>query len=394
MLRANLERMATDKKDHAVVQQDNTASLQAEIETLKANLEHMAMEKEQELEEAMFESRENIDSLRELLSEGEQERVELENKIQRLNQELGLARSQGGDEQKAMYLSKIEALEAQLVHVQQEAQGWKERAEITMDHERNTVDINAGADSSLQAMKLRLAKAEAAVEAERQAYQVLEQKSKQWQGALEENIALRNQMMEFREREKAFEQMNHPGSSSFEMQQALSRAQAAEQEAHSLHVELERANNTITNLSGEVNDLITRLKEQSKVIVEMKQKEATFESVPINEIASNVPFMEEPPAMPETLYGVDQNAMASPQPNETSLFDLYQQPPPPSQEHIHTSTEASNPQEMPPPNLEWSVPGGIIESEETANGPQRQETTPPKKVGFWSWVAGADLASS
>ena len=401
-LRMKINDMSLEK-DNAAIHQDDTDALRAEIQTLQANLEQLAIEKEQELEEAAFESRENIDSLRELLSEGEQERVDLVEQIQKLNQEVALSR--GVDQDKAQYLSRIQDLETQLLQAQQEARELKEKLENSVETRAMSPVINPGADGSLETLKLRLAKAEAAVEAERQAYQALEQKSKQWQGALEENVALRNQMMELREREKTFEQHMHMDYAnnvplSNELQQAVERAQAAEHEANGLYVELEKANNTITSLSGEVNDLITRLKEQSQVIVEMKQKEATFESVPINEAPSSPPqaFMEQPTPIFEAQPSIEQQGtmyQESYQPNETSLFDLYQQPNPPSHQPSHIGVERSNDQEIPQQPIPWSVPGGIIEPEPTnTSGSMETEAQPaPRKVGFWSWVAGADLAS-
>lgn len=99
--------------------------------------------------------------------------------------------------------------------------------------------------------------------------------------------------------------------------------------------------------------------------------------------------------MPQAQEVVDPNAFASTPQNESSLFDLYQ-PAPPSQGHTQAVMEEFAPQEIPQQAPMWTVPGGIIEQEEagTASTPPHGEAhQAPRKVGFWSWVAGADLAS-
>lgn len=403
-------------EQHATVSSD---ALLAEIQSLQDSLKS-ASEREAQLQDDVFESRENIDSLRELLSEGEQERLELVETIQKLNEELHAMRSEAGNPYQAqpvvhddaMYCQKIAELEANLSRAQQEIQEWRRKAEnkseAQLDH--GAFDAAGGTDASLQALRVKLAKAEAAVEAERQAYQALDQKSKQWQDSVQENMAMRSQMIELREREKSLEQQIeslHLGrgdmvASPNEVQQAVQRAQAAERQAHELHVELEQANITITKLSGEVNDLITRLKEQSQVIVEMKEKETPFDSVPINDGAS-------PPRQSTTaITDMSHQSMAQPPPqsmshNQTSLFDLYQQPPPMTQEPMHAVVEETfrADQQQTSPTMQpipWTVPGGIIEPEqspemEQSQHPTEEEDSAPRKVGFWSWVAGADLAS-
>jgi hypothetical protein len=151
-------------------------------------------------------------------------------------------------------------------------------------------------------------------------------------------------------------------------------------------MELAEASSTITRLSGEVNDLINRLKEQSGTIVELRQKAEVFESVPINDAQppAEQPQLFTPPPPTTAFHEVPiqqqdekQREEIVPEQPQQSLFDTLAAPP----------QQQSHPTQQP-----WSVPGGEIETF------QHQERTPDaetskKKVGFWQWVAGADLAS-
>lgn len=247
---------------------------------------------------------------------------------------------------------------------------------------------------SENALQVRLAKAEAAVESERRAYQDLQQKTRDMENAMLENAALKAHMTELRQKEEHLEQQiqtmqaqmqdrpssgGHPGM----MAELEQRASTAENKAQSLEIELAEASSTITRLSGEVNDLINRLKEQSGTIVELRQKAEVFESVPINDAqppAEQPQFTPPPP--PTAFHEVsiqkqdEEREDVVPEQPQQSLFDTLAAPP-----------QQSHPSQQP-----WSVPGGVVETF------QHQETTPDaeaskKKVGFWQWVAGADLAS-
>lgn len=247
---------------------------------------------------------------------------------------------------------------------------------------------------------MRLAKAEAAVESERRAYQDLQHKIQDMENAMHENAALKTHMTELRQREEYLEQQiqslqaqlqNGPSSGGGHPAMVADleqRATAAENKAHSLEIDLAEATSTITRLSSEVNDLINRLKEQSSTIVELRQQAEVFESVPISD---GQPPAEEPhptpPAAPFHQAPIQQFNQQreeivpeQQQQQEQSLFDTFTAPLQQQQQQQHITPQP------------WSVPGGVVETFPHQEAIPDAEA-PKKKVGFWQWVAGADLAS-
>ena len=406
-----------------------------EMSNMQTQLEESRM-REQQAQDDLMDATDNVESLRELLNEGEQERVELvsiiselESKIQTIQGQPAVADpSQKFGLESALHAKdlEIERLNQSLMGYQQELNDLKSKADdSSIDF---SGDVNGGMLSpSEHALRTRLAKAEAAVEVERKTCQELEQKCRQLHETAEENMALKNQMIQLRENEHHLEQriqalqqsgmmgqvsIPQPNFNEFEVHQAHQRAEAAEFEVHSLRSELEQATSTITHLSGEVNDLITRLKDQSELIVQLKQKADPLESIPINDVDQ---FSTQPPPSSEQQVQYDarqplptqfQPAMAPPvfpqseNNAEQSIFDFYEQPaaqqpqqkPAPEQKEIFPPAPATQPMQQ-----QWTVPGGIIEHDPSPpmrGGPDEKEPDPKRKVGFWSWVAGADLAET
>ena len=177
-------------------------------------------------EDAMYEleeSKENIESLRELLAEGEAERVELVAAMAALKAQADAAAGarsvdDGAMQQQQQLQQRVHELEGELQMARLEVTEWRDRAEkAAADAEvrgasayRASLDFSSHANAnssspSEAALRVRLAKAEAAVETERQAYYSLEQKSRQWQVALDENASLRHRVTELREKERDME---------------------------------------------------------------------------------------------------------------------------------------------------------------------------------------------
>lgn len=114
------------------------ASLQAELEhqsvqtlQLQSQLAD-ALNQEQGAREEVEEAKENIDSLRELLSEGEQERVELVSQLASLKSELAQMQQQEHAVQAHNDAAKddeIRMLQAQLVDTERIAAEWREKAQ-------------------------------------------------------------------------------------------------------------------------------------------------------------------------------------------------------------------------------------------------------------------------
>ena len=410
-----------------------------ELSNMQVQIEESRM-REQQAQGDLMDATENIESLRELLKEGEQERVELVSINNELQSQVQATQGQSVvvDPTQTVALEsalhakdlEIDRLNQSLMEYQREVNDLKSKAEeSSIDF---SGDMNGGMLSpSEHALRTRLAKAEAAVEVERKAFQELQQKISQLHEAAEENVALKSQMIQMRENEHHLEQqiqamqqsgmmgqssVPQPSFNESEVQQAYQRAETAEFEAHALRSELEQSTSTITRLSGEVNDLITRLKDQSELIVQLKQEAEPLESIPIHDV-DQVSAQPPPPSVhveQQVQYDATQPpppqfqpALAPPvftQPEnnaEQSIFDFYDHPiaqppqqetaPAPEQQQVFPSAPA------PQPTQQWSVPGGIIEQDSSPRmqgGPNEKETTPKRKVGFWSWVAGADLAES
>jgi hypothetical protein len=341
---------------------------------------------------------------------------------------------------RAEYDARVQSLEEELRSVQAQADEWKQKAEASMP-----VDMGSFSSASPgeAALRMRLAKAEAAVEAERQAYQSLERDSRQWQHALDENESLRRCVLELREKEKSMEQyietLQRQGAGVSQVDQA------SEARIRDMQIELDQSSQTITRLSGEMNELVARLKDQSRVIEEMKQKEATvFDQVAIDGDAyggdghrniyadghdlqgsfgtamptmptmPTLPTMQAMPAMPD-----QPSKELPPPPSEereaASLFDLIDQhqpvvqhpppmaPPPFNPSHEIPAPSLPEPPLLPPaphlpsiqqqqqqqqqqhepapqPAMPWAIPGGDAPSPR-AHAPRQPppESAPPKK---------------
>ena len=361
-----------------------------ELESVGAS--HLAaVERIQELEDQVEESRENIDSLRELLSEGESERVELVSSIE------GLKLKHGHIE---------EQLRGELNAARMETSQWKDRAEkAEAVNESNQasleISMNAQASPSESALRVRLAKAEAAVEAERQAYYSLEQKSKQWQEALEENASLRQCVTELRENERSMQhyidsmQQNGVGSQIGTNQQQEARIQE-------MQAELNESSQTIMRLSGEVNDLVARLKAkemQTHGPLPGNHVAHGFDHVTIEEPANpDITGDMAPPLPPQDPLGIhvsNASDVQPPDPNPpfelaappapmfppppsfspreptseaeaASLFDLIDQGAQPQAHPVESSNQSAPVATMAPPPMTFSVPA-----------PQPMPTPPP-----------------
>ncbi len=237
-------------EDGSDARESELIMLRDELETARASL-GAAIERSQELQEQVEESREQIDSLRELLAEGEAERVDLVSSME------GLEVSHG---------QLVKELNEQLEAARMDFSQWKhraEKAELMASYHRGFLDIASNPQSSSPseaALRMRLAKAETAVEAERQAYFSLEEKSRHWQEALAENSSLKQCVTELRENEKAMRQyiesMQHGAMGS-----QVDTDQQQEARIQEMQSQLDESSHTITRLSGEVNDLVSRLKD-------------------------------------------------------------------------------------------------------------------------------------
>ena len=266
-------------------------SLRAELEMARASL-GTAIERNYALEEEVEESRENIDSLRELLAEGEAERVELVSSMEELRLNHG---------------QLVGELNGQLEAARMESSQWKNRAEnaeAAAPSHRGSMDLAFNPQSSSpseSALRMRLAKAEAAVEAERQAYFSLEEKSRQWQEALDENVSLRKCVTELRESENAMQQyiesLQHGAVGSH-----IEASQHQEARIQEMQADLDESSQTIARLSNEVNELVARLKareaEERNAPATSIDVAAGFDHVAIDGPAITHPAASMPPTWP------------------------------------------------------------------------------------------------
>lgn len=340
--------------------------LRAELETARASL-GAATERCEELEEQVQESRDNIDSLRELLAEGEAERVELVSSIESLRMSHG---------------QLVGELNGQLEAAQMDVSQWKhraEKAETAASSRPTSIDLAFNPQSSSPgeaALRVRLAKAEAAVEAERQAYFSLEEKSRHWQEAMEENSALKQCVTELRENERALQQYIE----SMERRETpadippVDTNQQQEARIQAMQVELDESSHTITRLSGEVNELVARLKEMEaekrSAPLASSNTAAGFDHVSIHgpvdphagisvphafsqqdsphhqgQMAAPMPFAAPPAFPPPPSFPRQEPAPAE---DAASLFDLIDQGPPvPVDSHLPTAPPPTEPPPLP-----------------------------------------------
>ena len=188
-----------------------------------------------------------------------------------------------------------------------ESSQWKNRAEnaeAAAPSHRGSMDLAFNPQSSSpseSALRMRLAKAEAAVEAERQAYFSLEEKSRQWQEALDENVSLRKCVTELRESENAMQQyiesLQHGAVGSH-----IEASQRQEARIQEMQADLDESSQTIARLSNEVNELVARLKareaEERNAPATSIDVAAGFDHVAIDGPAITHPAASMPPTWP------------------------------------------------------------------------------------------------
>ena len=256
-------------------------------------------------------------------------------------------------------------------------------------------------------LRVRLAKAEAAVETERRTIQMLEQKLKDNQDQEQDISTLRTELSLSHKREEELERKLAESSSSHSssnaapesknIREAEKRAEEAEHAAKLLQIQLDSSSQTIMKLSDEVNDLTTRLNEQADIIISMRQNiQPQFDTVPLT-----APHLMNPSSRPVDQY------METQEYNEP-YQEIQTCPPDRSDENGQHVLETEQHYQTENQDQVWTIPGAQIESirsipeaprlGSTANPtkdafPDDKET-PPRKIGFWQWVAGADLAST
>jgi DNA repair exonuclease SbcCD ATPase subunit len=255
-------------------------------------------------------------------------------------------------------------------------------------------------------LRVRLAKAEAAVETERRTIQVLEQKLKDNQEQEQDISTLRAELSLSHKREEELERRlaernsshaapNTPPESK-SIREAQKRAEEAEQAAKLLQIQLDSSSQTIMKLSDEVNDLTTRLNEQADIIISMRQNmQPQFDTVPLT--APHLMRTSSSPAHQQYNEPYQEIQTCPPDRSDEKHHVLE------TEKHYQTENQQQEDQI-------WTIPGARIESirsipeaprlGSTANStgdafPDGNEApTPPRKIGFWQWVAGADLAST
>eukprot|EP00890_Picochlorum_soloecismus_P004545 jgi/Picsp_1/5091/NSC_02454-R1_---NA--- len=398
------------------------SAAQTENEALRAN-HQTALQQErgarEQLEQNLEDSKDNIESLRELLGEGEQERLGMAETIAALRRDLENAQvPQTGmaaqDSNIHLELEdKIRTLETSLESAQQEIAERKSKCEqSTEPFQPSGSPVSPSLDSN--SLRVRLAKAEAAVETERRTIQMLEQKLKDNQDQEQDISTLRNELSLSHKREDELERkLAESGSSSAThnaplegMREAEKRAEEAEQAAKLLQIQLDSSSRTIMKLSDEVNDLTTRLNEQADIIISMKQHNQPFDTVPLtaphptNSLSSPAHQHTEPQEYHEKSNMYQELQTCAPDRSEEK-HGLET-----GQHHQEENHHVQQQQE----EQVWSIPGAQIESirsipeaprlGSTANPAGARDSfqdgnqAPSRKIGFWQWVAGADLASA
>ena len=276
---------------------------------------------------------------------------------------------------------------------------------LTSDYSYCHIVSHCSLDSN--SLRVRLAKAEAAVETERRTIQMLEQKVKDNQDQEQDVSTLRSELSLSHKREEELERKLAESSSSnathdtplASMREAQKRAEEAEEAAKLLQIQLDSSSQTIMKLSDEVNDLTTRLNEQADIIISMKQ-----------------PFDAVPYPMPSSSSSPAHEYIPPQDYNESNVYQELQTCVPDRSEDKHgleteqhaPAADGSDHFQQQQEEQIWSIPGAQIESirsipeaprlESTANATRdafqdgNHHAPPPRtKTSFWQWVAGADL---
>ena len=145
------------------------------------------------------------------------------------------------------------------------------------------------------------------------------------------------------------------------LNEARHRAEQAEGSLAILESQLQSSSQTIMKLSDEVDSSTSRLNEQADMIATLQgQGTAASASVPAEHF-EEIQYRSHPE---------QENSITPP----TMPFEF--------------QTPQTEPQQP------WGLPGSAVE-QSVAEEPDNVDSPPPprKKVGFWGWVAGADLAA-
>ena len=415
-------------------------------------------------EDAMYEleeSKENIESLRELLAEGEAERVELVAAMAALKAQADAAAGARSvddgamqQQQQQQLQQRVHELEGELQMARLEVTEWRDRAEkAAADAEvrgasayRASLDFSSHANAnssspSEAALRVRLAKAEAAVETERQAYYSLEQKSRQWQVALDENASLRHRVTELREKEREMESAiaelqrssgSRDGVSDVsrqpETQAELDASAANGADDAYWHGNANANANAIANANANANGnshetaLFDRLDQHHREPQPVpppfpsQEPETAEQAASLFDLIDQGPQEELDPEPIATAAGAVPVAMGPPPP-PMAFPDVPPMPaiPAPESPAYPQSHPTEQPHQSPgyPPQQEdeppalmpWAIPGGDASPPPKTATPTRtppshhnqhanqhliQQPQAKKSVGFWGWIAGAD----
>jgi len=407
-----------------------------------------ATAREEDVMYELEESKENIESLRELLAEGEAERVELVAAMAALKAQTDAAAAgarsvdDGAMQQQQQLQQRVHELEGELQMARLEVTEWRDRAEkAAADAEvrgasayRASLDFSShghanSSSPSEAALRVRLAKAEAAVETERQAYYSLEQKSSQWQAALDENASLRHRVTELLEKEREMESAIAELQRSSGSRDGVSRQPETQTEldasAAKVAVDAYCHGNANANANANGNSHETALfdrldqhhqepqpvpppfpsqepetAEQAASLFDLidQGSQEELDPEPIATAAGAVPVAMGPPPPPMAFPDVPPMPAIPAIPAPESPMYLQSHP----TEQPHQSPGYPQQQEDEPPALmPWAIPGGDASPSPKTATPTR--TPPPehnqhliqqpqakKSVGFWGWIAGAD----